>query len=119
MPADPYPMIGSTGNGGGMTGKTHVAIAAATTAVVMYAAGDGFSKGTPYMLPLEPGSSRPTVFPLAGLLFLGIVAGLFPDLDAPDTALQHLPRRTADRLAKYIRAGMRRRSLFSGLAQGV
>ncbi len=105
-----------------MTGKTHMAISTATSAVVLHAVRAGFPEGTTYMLPvlpLEPGSSRPALLPLAGLLFLGMVAGLFPDLDAPDTELQHLPRRVGDGLAKYIRAGMRRHSLFSDLAQGV
>src|SRR5437879_4517408 len=91
-----------------MTGKTHMAISAATVAVVLSATGARASKGSPflYMPTPDPGASEAGVYAIAGLLLLGVVAGLFPDLDAPDTELQHLPRRVADQLGWYITAGI-------------
>ncbi len=106
-----------------MTGKTHMAISAATVALALAAAGAEATMEMPRLLPLvplvpiEPGASKPGAYAVAGLLVLGIVAGLFPDLDAPDTALQHLPARAARQVGRYIKAGMPRRSLLGTLAQ--
>lgn len=87
-----------------MTGKTHMAISAATVAAVLAAGQAAGAKGIPYLLMPERGIPDPGPYAIAGLLLLGIVAGLFPDLDAPDSELQHLPRRTADQLGWYITA---------------
>lgn len=108
-----------------MTGKTHMAISAAIVAVALSAASSGCAAGhqgsSPFSclasrlsdgpvdsaIPVSPvsgpqQSSGPrSAFWLAGLLVLGMVAGLFPDLDAPDTELQHLPRKAAYRLGRY------------------
>ncbi len=91
-----------------MTGKTHMAISAATVAVVLSATGARASKGIPFLPPPtpDPGASQTGVYAIAGLLLLGVVAGLFPDLDAPDTELQHLPRRAADHVGWYITAAI-------------
>ncbi|MBF6612184.1 MAG: metal-dependent hydrolase [Chloroflexi bacterium] len=91
-----------------MTGKTHMAISAATVAAVLAAGQAAGAKGIPYLLMPERGIPDPGPYAIAGLLLLGIVAGLFPDLDAPDSELQHLPRRTADRLGWYVTAWMPR-----------
>lgn len=115
-----------------MTGKTHMAISAAAVAVLLAAAdlsGPATATGSvgmPQLLPVEGGTSRPgmqsvagtgTTVGTVGMLILGIVAGLFPDLDAPDTELQHLPNRAARQLERYIRAGARSRSVLRRLAQ--
>lgn len=100
-----------------MTGKTHMAISAATVAVVLSAAGTRASNGIPNLLPVGAGtpySGAPTII---GLLLLGMVAGLFPDLDAPDTELLHLPHRAARRVGRYIKMGMPRGSAWGTLAQ--
>jgi membrane-bound metal-dependent hydrolase YbcI (DUF457 family) len=112
-----------------MTGKTHMAISAAAVAVLLAVtdvsgpATSTGSVGMPQLLPIEGGMSRPGMQSVAGtvgtvgMLLLGIVAGLFPDLDAPDTELQHLPHKAARQLQRYIRAGKRRRSVTRRLAQ--
>jgi membrane-bound metal-dependent hydrolase YbcI (DUF457 family) len=107
--------------GEGMTGKTHMAISAAATSVLLSAA-ETFLPGIaaerpdlhPSAVPLEPHALA-----TAGLLLLGVVAGLFPDLDAPDTELQHLPRRASKHLERYIRAGIPKRSAQGRLAREV
>lgn len=103
-----------------MTGKTHMAVSAATVSVVLAvlaAAEAGSAKGTPYLLSLEPGTLQPGVYTIAGLLFIGIVAGLFPDLDTPDTELQRLPHRTAEHLGRYLTASVPRGSPLAVLLQ--
>lgn len=105
-----------------MTGKTHMAISAATVAVALAAAGAAraagahASSGFVSLLTAwtEMNYPAPTI---AGLLLLGMVAGLFPDLDAPDTELQHLPRRAARRVGKYVRMAVPKRSPLGTLAQ--
>ena len=105
-----------------MTGKTHMAISAAAVAVAL-ATGARASGGfpcLPYVSPSDSGTPGSGTFTIAGLLVLGMVAGLFPDLDAPDTELQHLPRKTADRLGWYMTGrfgGMRLYLLPSPLAR--
>jgi membrane-bound metal-dependent hydrolase YbcI (DUF457 family) len=94
-----------------MTGKTHLAISAAAVAVLLASADAAeagrhqASTGVSYPQPLE----RSTLA-TAGLLFLGMVAGLFPDVDAPDTELQHLPNRAAQRLGSLMNGGIPRHS---------
>ena len=103
-----------------MTGKTHIAISAATVAVALAAAGAAGAQASgdfASLLPAWTETSYPAAPATAGLLLLGVVAGLFPDLDAPDTELQHLPRRAARRVRKYVRMGMPRRSPLGTLAQ--
>src|SRR4051812_38200379 len=101
-----------------MTGKTHMAISTAIVAVTLSATGTRVSGsgGVQCLLCFPcflsscssvPGLSDSGIYAIAGLLVLGLVAGLFPDLDAPDTELQHLPRRVADRLGWYTTAGLR------------
>lgn len=104
-----------------MTGKTHVAISAAAVSVALATAQAASSRELPSPFSLgatEPGTAQLGGYAVAGLLLIGIVAGLFPDLDAPDTELQHLPCRAADRLAKLAKASMPRRSLLATMAQG-
>jgi membrane-bound metal-dependent hydrolase YbcI (DUF457 family) len=106
-----------------MTGKTHMAISAATVAVAMSATGArawGSFICLPCFLPSDPVTRGSGPYAIAGLLVLGMVAGLFPDLDAPDTELQHLPRKAAHRLGWYMTGrfgGMRLYSLPSPLAR--
>jgi membrane-bound metal-dependent hydrolase YbcI (DUF457 family) len=115
-----------------MTGKTHMAISAAAVAVLLAVtdvSGPATSTGLvgmPQLLPVEGDLSRPGMPNVpsvagtagtVGMLLLGIVAGLFPDLDAPDTELQHLPNKAARQLQRYIRAGTRSRSVTRRLAQ--
>ena len=104
-----------------MTGKTHMAIAGATVAVAMAATGVRASGGVGgllslYLIEHEHGAAP---YAIAGLLLFGMVAGLFPDLDAPDTELQHLPRRAADRLGRYVTAGRRGYSPLARLVREV
>ncbi len=104
-----------------MTGKTHMAISAAAVAVAVATgarASGGFSC-FPCVSPSDPGATGSGIYTIAGLLLLGMVAGLFPDMDAPDTELQHLPRKTAHRLGWYMTGrfgGMRLYSLPLPLA---
>ncbi len=107
-----------------MTGKTHMAVSAATVAVAMaMATGARVSGVFPCLscfLPSDAGVTGSGAYTIAGLLVLGMVAGLFPDMDAPDTELQHLPRKTADRLGWYMTdriGGLRLYSLSSPLAK--
>ena len=98
-----------------MTGKTHMAISTAIVATALSATGVRASGSMGYLLPagiLERGSGP---YAIAALLLLGLVAGLFPDLDAPDTELQHLPRRAAGHIGRYATAGMRGHSPLARL----
>jgi membrane-bound metal-dependent hydrolase YbcI (DUF457 family) len=88
-----------------MTGKTHIAISAASVAVLLAvtetaARASGASTPAPGSAPSGSGSPVPDAYSIAGLLLLGIVAGLFPDLDAPDSELHHLPWRAAWRVGR-------------------
>ena len=105
-----------------MTGKTHVAVSAAAVAVLLAVVetASRTSTETPHPLPADRGASAPSAYSaytVAGLLLLGIMAGLFPDLDTPDSELQHLPRKAAGHIGRYIRASMHKRSLLGALAQ--
>lgn len=107
-----------------MTGKTHMAVSAAAVAVLLAVVetASRTSIGTPHSLPAERGASTPSahsVYTVAGLLLLGILAGLFPDLDAPDSELRHLPRKAAGHIGRYIRASVHKRSALGALAQGL
>jgi membrane-bound metal-dependent hydrolase YbcI (DUF457 family) len=119
-----------------MTGKTHMAISAAAVAVALSLTDAGASGGKscvpffPCLAPLLPAdpvaASGPSwAYAIAGLLMLGMVGGLFPDLDAPDTELQHLPRKAARHLGRYAAyitsgiPGMRRHTPLAGLLQGI
>ena len=104
-----------------MTGKTHLAISAATVAVLLAVTDTGSRAST--IAPLSPlsnsSSSIPNPYAVAGLLLLGILAGLFPDLDAPDSELKHLPQRTALRVGRNIRASTRKPSLLGSVGQAL
>ena len=82
-----------------LTGKTHMAISAATVAVLLAVAktASRTSTETPNSLSVDHSAPTPSAYTAVGLLVLGIFAGLFPDLDAPDSELQHLPGRLARR----------------------
>jgi membrane-bound metal-dependent hydrolase YbcI (DUF457 family) len=103
-----------------MTGKTHMAVSAAAVALSMALTGVASRPpaGVPHLLSAGPGASKPSAFMIGGLLLLGIVAGLFPDLDAPESELGHLPRKVA-KLARYVGAGGRKRSALAALTQGL
>ncbi len=103
-----------------MTGKTHMAISAAAIAVLL-AATEAAAKTSPMpcLLPTEAVTPKPNAYAVACLLLLGVVAGLFPDLDAPDTELQHLPGRAARHAGRFIKAGMPTRSLLGTMAQAL
>jgi membrane-bound metal-dependent hydrolase YbcI (DUF457 family) len=98
-----------------MTGKTHMAISTATVATALVATGVRASGSMAHMPPPDLIVRASGPYAIAGLLFLGMVAGLFPDLDAPDTQLQQLPRRAADQLGRYVTAGVHGRSPLAWL----
>ena len=104
-----------------MTGRTHLAISAAAVAVLLAVTqpASRTSIGTPYSSPADPNPSALSPYAIAGLLLLGILAGLFPDLDAPDSELQHLPQRGARYIGRYVRGSVRKRSALGTLAQAL
>lgn len=108
-----------------MTGKTHLTISAAVTATTLLAA--GLRLRTPGSV--TPASARdvivgehvlaassdiaqgvtawstPALWSLFALMLVGVAAGLFPDLDAPQSELRSLPQTGARRLAKLAGNG--------------
>src|SRR3954470_17454953 len=100
-----------------MTGKTHMAISAATVASAVAMATRARASGGfpcfPCVLLSDSGTPGSGTYTIAGLLVLGMLAGLFPDMDAPDTELQHLPRKTAHRLGWYMTGGFGGIRLYS------
>ncbi len=98
-----------------MTGKTHMAISAATVAVALSAMGSRASN----VRVIDSATYPSGAYAIVGLLLLGVVAGLFPDLDAPDTELQHLPQKEVDRMGRYLTVRMSRRSLLPAVTQGL
>src|SRR5215213_3452421 len=101
-----------------MTGKTHIAISAASVTVYMLAAGVRITHCPVYLQALfrnEQGTplSRidcTEVYGAAALFILGVSAGLFPDLDADGASLERLPARAGEYLD-------RRRPPFRSLRQ--
>ena len=87
-----------------MMGQTHLALGAAVVSTVLLA-GTG------------PGGLRPPSAAALGLLAVGLVATLFPDLDAPDSELAHAPRKLTRGLGRTSRGllGLRRHSLGGAL----
>lgn len=89
-----------------MMGQTHMACGAASAAVAIL----GWQAGLTFSASLQPNDSgqpnalaglaatllhAPSALILGGFLVLGLVASLVPDLDAPNSELQHLPERVA------------------------
>lgn len=112
-----------------MTGKTHMAVSAAAVAVLLAVTNAGSTHlqtatagtspvpGVPNLLARGTAPSRFEPALVAALMLLGVVAGLFPDLDAPDTELQHLPRRMGRRLGDALAAVLPRGSPVAQLAR--
>lgn len=102
-----------------ITGKTHMAISTATAATALYATGVRATGSMGYLLPSDTVERGSGPYAIAGLLLLGLMAGLFPDLDAQDTELQHLPRKAASYLGRYATAGMRGHSPLTRLIRAL
>jgi membrane-bound metal-dependent hydrolase YbcI (DUF457 family) len=123
-----------------MTGKTHLAIAACCTALALVASGIGVEGSFLTGMPDEPlptsaragaagaagansltaetlpgGPQTLSLLMLACLLAVGIVGGLFPDLDAPDTELTRLPGRVVSGAGRAARLLSGRRSPIASL----
>ena len=73
------------------TGKTHLLCSAAVVATPLLAI-----TGRLTLLPVNPGQILPGV----GLLLVGVIGGLFPDLDAPESELLHAPKKLAHRTGR-------------------
>lgn len=91
-----------------MTGKTHIAISAASVTFYLLASGVRMSPCPIYLQSLfqfEQGTALhgmdcTHMFSVAALFVLGVSAGLFPDLDAEGASLERLPVRAASYLER-------------------
>lgn len=103
-----------------MTGKTHMSISAATIAALLAVTRLETYVARATMSAVDVQQSLQREVPeLITLLLLGVVAGLFPDLDAPDTELQHMPQNIAAHIGRFLGAGLRKSSLVTAVLNGI